>query len=163
METEKLMNIVEETTKVYRKGEFARLRRDAEAKVDVVEIFGYPHTSAAPADGGFDKVDMLFVDVVVYRRKAKERAKELEAILKEYPQPDRLAGGPSYIELAGTLGIEQEHALRLMALGADLGMWRVMDARSLFGADEEEALELAGSGFLMVSGWTPERQKEKVR
>jgi hypothetical protein len=40
-----------------------------------------------------------------------------------------------------------------MALGSVLGFWELVDAKRILGADEATARELAGRGFLMISGY----------
>jgi hypothetical protein len=162
METEKLVEIIEDATKVYRKGPLIDVRK--EKSFEVVEVFDYPHTGMAGQDKNHEKVDMIFVDVVVDRKKAEAYRKDIEGILKQYPEPARLAGGPSYIELAPALGVEQTTALRLMALGSSIGMWQIVDAKRLLRAEDTQARELAGNGFLMISGWKaaePSRGKLK--
>lgn len=156
MNTQKLYDLLKETTQVYRKGSLVEEKNVG--NLHVVEIFGYPHTSTAPNNNKYEKIDMIFVDVLVDKEKAEARKKELETLLAEYPQPDRLAGGPSYIELAPNLGLEQEEALRTMALGKALGFWEIMSGKTL-GLGEKKTLELAGSGFLMISGYKPRGKK----
>ena len=152
MNTQKLYDIIQDSTRVFRKGKAVEQRQVG--NVNVVELFGYDHTSEAPSGDNFDKVDMIFVDVVVDKARAKQYRGELAELLKGYPQPERLAGGPSYIELAPNLGMEQERALRLMALGKVLEMWDVMNAKTL-GMDDATARRMAGQGFLMISGYKP--------
>src|SRR3989344_4002115 len=147
-----LHDIIQDSTRVFRKGEEVEKRRVG--SVDVVEIFGYDHTNQAPLGDNFEKVDMIFVDVVVDRSRATQYREALVEQLRNYPQPERLAGGPSYIELAPNLGMEQEGALRFMALGKTLGMWDIMSAKTL-GMNDEEARQMAGQGFLMISGYKP--------
>ena len=48
----------------------------------------------------------------------------------------------------------QEGALRTMALGKTLGFWDIGSAKS-FGLSDEQALELAGRGLLMITGYNP--------
>jgi hypothetical protein len=76
-----------------------------------------------------------------------------ELLLREYPSPDRLRGGPSYIEIGGELG-SQEIALLLIGPGAILGMWTAITPEQL-GFEGEEAASMAGSGFVMCSGFKP--------
>ena len=152
MNAQKLYDIIQDSTRVLRKGE--EVERRQVGNVDVVELFGYDHTSEAPSGDNFDKVDMIFVDVVVDRARAERYRADLTRILRDYPQPERLVGGPSYIELAPNLEMQQEGALRLMALGKTLGMWDVMSAKTL-GMDDATARQMAGQGFLMISGYKP--------
>ncbi len=152
MDAQKLYDIVKDSTRVFRKGESVEERQVG--NVDVVELFGYDHTSEAPSGDNFDKVDMIFVDVVVDRARAEQYRGALAEQMRAYPQPERLAGGPSYIELAPNMGMEQEGALRVMALGKTLGIWDVMSAKTL-GMDDATARQMAGQGFLMISGYKP--------
>jgi len=152
MNAQKLYDIVQDSTRVFRKGESVETRQVG--NVDVVELFGYDHTNEAPSGDNFDKVDMIFVDVVVDKARAEQYRGALAEQMRAYPQPERLAGGPSYIELAPNMGMQQEGALRVMALGKTLGMWDVMSAKTL-GMDDATAREMAGQGFLMISGYKP--------
>jgi len=153
MNVERLYQILKDSTKVYRKGEEVEVRKVG--NLEVTELFGYGHTSEAPTKDNFDKVDMIFVDVVVDKTKANKYKAEFERILKEYPQPERLAGGPSYIELSPNLELSQEYGLRLMALGKVLGLWDVVSAKTL-GLDDATARQMAGRGFLMITGYKVE-------
>ena len=164
METEKLYKILKETTKVYRKGIIAE---EGDFQIDysvtrvVLELFfGIPYnlTPEAIREKKYKKVDMIFIDVLVDKQKAEERKQQLENVLAEYPQPERLAGGPSYIELSPNCGLEQEGGLRLMALGKVLGLWKIINGKTC-GLNEKEAKELAGRGFLMISGYSPGGRK----
>ncbi|HLC56464.1 MAG TPA: hypothetical protein VJJ23_04480 [Candidatus Nanoarchaeia archaeon] len=151
MQTQKLNQILEQSTHVYRKGEVLEKRQ--EGNVNITEFFGYPHTNEAPVNG-VDKIDMIFIDVVVDKERAEQYRNEITDILRDYPEPERLAGGPSYIELAPNLGMQQEGALRLMALGKSLGLWDILSGKTLK-MNDDEARNLAGSGFLMISGYKP--------
>ena len=153
MTTKTLSDIVSETTRVFRKGEAVEERQEGNLKV--VELFGYESTNKAPSGDNFDKVDMIFIDVVVDKSRAEKYNKDIREQLRKYPQPERLLGGPSYIELAPNLGMGQEGALRLMALGKTLGLWDVMNGKSL-GMSDSEAKQMAGQGFLMISGYKPQ-------
>lgn len=155
MNSQKLYEILEESTKVYRKG--AEIQERNVGNLHVVEIFGYEHTSKAPEDARYEKVDMVFVDVVVDKEKATKRQEELEDILFDYPQPERLAAGPSYIELSPNCGLEQDGGLRLMALGKSLNLWEVISGKT-FGFDEATTRSMAGVGLLMISGYRREKK-----
>jgi len=150
MDLEKLYNIIQDSTEVFRKG--AIIGKNEIENIKVKEIYGYKHTNESPIDENFDKIDMVFVDIVVNKKNAKKYEKDLIAQLNSYPQPDRLASGPSYIELAGAIGIEQEGVLRLMALGKVLELWNIVSGKTI-GIDEATAKEMAGQGFLMISGY----------
>ena len=150
MDSDKLYKIIRKTTRVYRKGE--PVQRKQIGNLKVVELFGYEHTTNVPKADNFEKVDMVFVDVVVDKSQAEKCKDELQRILIEYPQPEKLAGGPSYIELSPNCGLEQDGGLRLMALGKVLGLWDVISGKTL-GMDDTEAREMAGMGLLNISGY----------
>jgi hypothetical protein len=153
IDSERIYKILQETTQVYRKGDLVEQKNIG--NVNVTEIFGYPHSSKSLKDGNYEKVDMIFVDIVVDKDKARKRKDELVSILSEYPEPERLAGGPSYIELAPNLGLEQEGALRTMALGKVLGLWEIVSGKT-FILSNEVTRELAGNGLLMITGYNLE-------
>ena len=142
---EKLIDLICETTAVYRKG--AEVTRRNVNGVDVIEIYGY---DPVPDDGLHFLVDVHFVMVGV-RGVEGETAEKLREALREYPEPERLAGGPSYIELGGVLG-SQELALRLLALGEACKLWKVITPAALH-IEGPQADEMAGSGFVMCSGY----------
>jgi hypothetical protein len=102
-------------------------------------------------------VGVHFFYVIVLMEKARSLREELVQLLLDYPQPDRLRGGPSYIELGGVVG-DQGVALRLCALGEVLGFWKVMTPESM-GFSGEEAQSLAGKGMVMITGFRPEEVK----
>ena len=68
--------------------------------------------------------------------------------------PETLRQGQSYIALGAWIG-SQEIALRLLALGDHLGAWQVITP-GLLGVSGAEADSMAGMGFVMASGYTPE-------
>jgi hypothetical protein len=141
--------LVRLTTKVYRKGEEV-VERDVDDYLHVTEVFGYPHVSEAPPE----IIDMHFFVVAFNMEKPEGELREaLAELLSEYPEPERLKGGPSYIEVGAELG-SQEMAMRLFALGQALGMWKVITPEGL-GIEGEDADRMAGSGFVMMTGWAP--------
>ena len=76
-----------------------------------------------------------------------------QLIESEYPDLERLSGGPSYIELGGVMG-DQDAALRFIGLGELLGMWHVITPKTIIpGLDDESANSMAGQGMVMCSGY----------
>ena len=163
MNLDRLYQILRETTAQLRKGE--EIEGDPQL-VDAVKNFkkgdnvnklpgGSVHIYAMPhesqAKDGIEKVDLHFIVVGVDRAKAEQYKDELVAILKTYPQPERLAGGPSYIEVGGEIG-DQGAAFQLFALGKVLGLWDVITPEKL-GITGPEANQMAGMGFVMMSGF----------
>lgn len=150
MDITKLYQILRETTVQFRKGEIVQERH--KGAIHVTEIFAMPHESEAPDD--MEKVDLHFVVIGVKRSEAEARRADLVELLAQYPQPDRLAGGPSFIEVGARVE-DQGAALCLFALGQTLGLWRVVTPESL-GITGPGADELAGRGMVMISGYTPQ-------
>ena len=114
-----------------------------------VHIYAIPHESQVKS--GIEKVDLHFIVVGVDKAGAEQIKDELIAILKTYPQPERLAGGPSYIEVGGEIG-DQGAAFQLFALGKVLGLWDIITPEK-FGITGPEADQLAGGGFVMITGF----------
>lgn len=158
MNLNRLHEILAETTVQLRKGEeitgtpalVEQIKRGATELTGggVVEIFAMPHQSEAPAT--IEKVDLEFLVVGVDRAKAEPLKDELLALLRTYPQPERLAGGPSYIEVGAEIG-DQGAAFQLFALGKVLGLWDVITPAKL-GMTGDAARDLAGRGFIMITG-----------
>ncbi|MBU2595389.1 hypothetical protein KJ713_00980 [Patescibacteria group bacterium] len=163
MEVERLYQILQATTVQLRKGE--EVEGDPELvevikrgdDVDqmpggTVHIYAMPHESEA--GDGIKKVDCHFITVGVNKAKAEELRGALVDVLKGYPQPDRLAGGSSYIEVGGVIG-DQGAAFQLFALGKVLGLWDIITPATL-GITGSQADQLAGGGLVMMSGYKPE-------
>ncbi len=74
-------------------------------------------------------------------------------LLAEYPSPERLRAGPSYIEIGGELG-DQGLALLLIGLGELTGIWKIATPKSL-GIEGQAANRMMGNGFIMPAGWSP--------
>jgi predicted ATP-grasp superfamily ATP-dependent carboligase len=146
MDLNRLYEILAETTRQYGKGE-AIISNGA-----VTEIFDMPAVADAPTT--IVKVDVVFMIVGVDKAKAEAKRDELVALLADYPEPERLAGGPSYIETGAVIG-DQGAALCLYALGDVLGLWHLIVPATLGITDPEAARKLAGNGFVMMSGFKP--------
>ncbi len=148
MDLNKLYEILRETTVQLRKGDVVTQSKAGDT--NVVTIDAMPHVDEAP-DDGIEKVDCEFLVIGVDRAKAEARRADLVEILDSYPQPDRLAGGPSYIEVGAEIG-DQGAAFQLFALGKVLGLWSVVTPASL-GFRGQEAQAMAGSGLIMITGY----------
>lgn len=146
----KLYDILTETTAQLRKGEVVEEHTE-KSGLHVKEINFMPHKDEAPA--GLERVDVEFIEISVDKTKAEKRRAELIDILDHYPAPDRLAGGPSYIEVGAEIG-DQGAAFQLFALGKVLGLWDVITPATM-GFKGAEARSLAGSGFVMITGYKP--------
>lgn len=143
MDTNRLAQLIGKTTVLLRKG--APVRREG----NVVTIQSMPHEDE-DLDPFTVKVNLTLVSVAVLPVAATHRS-ELIDILRSYPEPERMEGGPSYIEVGGVIG-DQGLALRLFALGHVLKLWRVITPETL-GVDGEEAKTMAGIGYVMINGY----------
>jgi hypothetical protein len=146
MNLEKLYEILRETTGQLRKGEVV------EQKGIATHIYAMPHESEAKPE--IEKVDCCFLVIGVDKQKAEQHREELIEILNTYPDLNRLSQGPSYIEVGGVIG-DQGAAFQLFALGKVLGLWQLITPE-LFGFTGEKALQMAGSGMVMISGYKKE-------
>lgn len=155
----KICSILAEVTQEFRKGE--AVTEKVTGSVRVVDVYMMPHVS--DAHPGLEMVDVWYINVGVDKTKALTRRDELVALLDEWPTEQPLTSGLSYITMGGELG-SQDMALRLIAVGTALGFWRVVSPAFLMaspdkpgGITKEKADELAGGGFVMASGYRPEK------
>lgn len=162
MDIEKLYKILSETTVQLRKGDVLEGtpetvgaikagKKPDEIPGGVVEFYGMPHENEATPE--IEKVDLEFIVVGVDKAKAQEKKAELVALLDAYPDPEQLASGPSYIAVGGTIG-DQGAAFQLFALGKVLGLWDVITPKML-GAEGEQARQMAGAGYIVITGYKP--------
>jgi len=147
MDLDRLYDILRATTVQLRKG--AEIERERVGHLDVTHVWAMPHESEAQPH--VEKVDCELLVIGVDRARAEPLKAELQTILDDYPAPERLAGGPSYIELGAAIG-DQGAAFQLFALGQVLGLWKVITP-TMFGITGAEAKTLAGQGFVMISGY----------
>lgn len=143
MNTNRLYEILQATTVQLRKGEVV------EKDGNVTTINAMPHADEAKPE--VEKVDMEFLVIGVDKTAAEAHRDELVEILKTYPEPERLANGPSYIEVGAVIG-DQGAAFQLFALGKVLELWGVVTPASM-GITGEQAHMMAGQGFIMMTGW----------
>lgn len=163
MDLKKLYEILNETTIQLRKGEVIHGTPelvDAIKSAETPEDFGklpggvmsfdmMPHADEAKPD--LEKIDLHFLTIGVDKQKAEQRRAELVEILKTYPNPDELAGGPSYIAVGAAIG-DQGAAFQLFALGQALNLWDVITPKKL-GLEGALADQAAGVGYIMCTGY----------
>lgn len=161
MNVTRLHQILAETTVQLRKGEVyegtPELVAQAEAGDElkgggVLHVYAMPHTSEAPAS--LERVDLHFVDIGVDKAAAEKHRAEFISILADWPDPETLFGGPSYITVGAEIG-DQGAAFQMFALGKALGLWSVITPKT-FGMEGEQANHAAGMGYIMMSGYRPE-------
>lgn len=146
----RLYEILQETTQEFRKGPEVTTKQVG--IVEVTEVYAMPHVDHAPA--GIEKVDVEFMVVGVDKALAEPLKGELRGIVEKLSD---LAEGPSYIKIGFELG-DQGAALRLFALGKVLGFWDVITPHTL-GFEGERAAEMAGAGYVMISGYRKEHER----
>lgn len=151
MDINRLHEILRETTHPFRKG--AEVIEHDVGKVHVTEIYDMPH-EAEHSSPTLIKIDCHFITVGVDTVKAAFHKREFINLLRDYPQPERLADGPSYIEVGGVIG-DQQAAFQMFALGESLDLWKVITPKTL-GVEGVEADKMAGAGYVMMSGWKDE-------
>lgn len=140
--------VLSETTEVFRKG--PTVTEHQIGTVTVMEVFDMPHEDEAADD--LIKIDVVFMVVGVDKVMALRHKEKIVDFLDNFTWSNPLAVGPSYIAVGGDLG-SQDAALRLFALGQVLDLWKIVSAKTLGITDEAEIRRLAGSGFLMISGY----------
>jgi len=166
MDKRALYKILQETTAIFRKGEVVHGDAELVEAINAAQASGRPFDPdnlpggtvtidmmppiSAAADG-LTMIDVEFMVVGVEPAAAERNRAALTALLDTYPEPERLAGGPSYIEIGAVIG-SQEMAFRLFALGGVLKLWEVITPQRL-GIHGEDASKLAGRGFIMMSGY----------
>lgn len=120
----------------------------------VLEVYAMP-SQTDPLFDKFEKVDLHFVTIAVDKDEAEQQREGLLRILDNWPEPDMLAGGPSYIAVGAVIG-DQGRAFELFALGKVLGIWDVVTPEKL-GLTGDLARQAAGSGFVMCTGYRPSK------
>lgn len=146
---EQLETILAETTQTFRKG--SQYTLEGAGDLLVAHEFNYPHVDDAD-EQKLTLIDTHFVIIGVDVNRAEARRADLLTWLRNYPEPERLAAGISYIEVGGVIG-SQGMAFALFALGEALGLWRVVTPERL-GITGPQADLLAGKGMVMMTGWS---------
>jgi len=163
VQIERLYTILNECSAQFRKGAEiegdpqlveAIKRGDRELPGGVASFYMMP--SVTDATDNLVKVDCHFIVVGVDKDKANERRQDLIDILNEYPNPERLKGGPSYIEVGAEVG-DQGMAFKLFAVGQVLGFWDIITPARM-GITGPMADQMAGQGFVMITGFNPDAQ-----
>jgi hypothetical protein len=152
MNLDRLYEILRHTTVQLRKGDV--VTETKAGPVRVIQIDAMPHESEALPS--LELVDMELLTIGVDKAEAAKHKAELISILDTYPNPARLQGGPSYIEVGAEIG-DQGAAFQLFALGKVLDLWGIITPRTL-GFSGDDAKHMAGTGFIMISGY-PERPR----
>lgn len=102
----------------------------------------------------YEIIDCVLVKIVVHKKKALERKGQLISLLKQYPYPETLRDGPSYIAVGAEIG-DQGATFQLFALGSFLNIWKLVTPVTL-GMEGEEAKKAAGTGWIIITGFKKE-------
>lgn len=156
LDVDRLQEIVEATTTMYRKG--PEVSEDTVGGLTLTEVFTMSHESHMPPQDGetVTHIDVHFAKVAVDLVQARARRAALIRLMRAYPDQEELRSGPNYLVVGAELG-SQELALRLFALGQALHLWMVVTP-ALFGIKGARADEFAGVGFVMLAGYDPNRR-----
>jgi len=163
---EQVKGMLDATTTIFRPDGPATTQEVGDTLVTTHVWIDTPEQSEIRESDEKPVVDMHFFKVQVDKGEAEDWRDIFNDVCLHWP-PDptympanRLAGGPSYIELGSQIGtfMGQQDAMRFMALGKVLGAWDVITPRSLFEAlgqdiDDGTANAMAGQGYVMTSGW----------
>lgn len=141
-----LQKYVQDSTVVFRKGDVIK------ADEHSITIDAFPEQPESK-----QTVDLHFVTVGFTEKAPVLTAQQFYDLIEASAEgdfgtmtTDRLKQGPSYIELGGWLG-DQTLAFRFMALGQLHGLWEIVTPERM-GIPEPAASQLAGSGFIMITG-----------
>ena len=148
MDTPRLYQLLADTTMMLRKGEV--VKREHTGPIEVITVDAMPSVEEIGTRADAKLIDLHFVNVVVYMDEARKIRNELVEMLKTWPS-NRLAAGPSYIEVGAVLG-DQGAAFCLFALGEALDLWTVITPEKL-GMKDDVAARAAGVGYIMISGF----------
>lgn len=155
---DRIKQILSKTTVQCRKqSEMIKERKVGEIKPGVPamiyrEVFDMPTENQLEADN-IAMVDLHFVKVAVQLDIVEDYREEIDKLLLEWPQPDRLAAGLNFLEI-GKLLHNQESALQFMALGEIMGYWEV-SIPTMLGYEGDIANIMASQGHITVTGWKP--------
>ena len=117
---------------------------------NVVELNFMPPLDAMRED--LEKVDMHFFVVGVAKDEAEKYRQEIADWMRSNYTAEELQGEIPYTALGGAIG-DQGLAMRLMALGQVLGLWKVLTPE-VMGIPEPMASEMAGMGFITIANIT---------
>ncbi len=145
MNLSRLHQLLNETTVQLRKGEIVHETPGGGS----ISIDMMPHADEANPD--LQKVDCHFLYVGVDKKIAETSRAEFIEILKSWPEPSVLAGGPSYITVGAEIG-DQGAAFQLFALGKTLGLWDIITPAT-FHLEGGAADHAAGVGYIMITGF----------
>jgi len=131
-----LSEIITDSTVPYDNRPFASIQRDKG-----FVFTSLPHSSTAQAEPNTKMVDLLYIDVKVDLGAAKMYAPILSEIMAHYPSKSELYHGVDPVDFARNCGLDKHEAYRLIALGTEAGIWKLMTPKNSFkGISREEAI-----------------------
>lgn len=147
MDKARLMVVLRDSTCLISKGDSTRRVLPG---IPVL-LWGLMLSAADPEVAQLDQVDCQLITVGVNREQAEKHRAEFIGFLESYPEPKRLADGPTYKHLASIVGDDMT-ALRVFGLGQTLGLWNVVLPNQL-GVDPEIADDAAELGMVVTTGY----------
>lgn len=147
MDMKRLMEALKDSTCLISKGESTRKRL---SKIPSL-LWGLITDQSDPDVEKLECIDCQFITVGVNRTQAEKHRNDFLKFLEEYPDPVRLADGPTYKHMASVVGDEML-ALRVFGLGQTLGIWDVI-LPSQLGVDPVLVEEAADLGLIVTTGY----------
>lgn len=143
-----LAQIIADSTEAYDNRAISLIQRDKMAFTSL------PHTNDAKLAPNERMVDVLYIDVKVNLDIARMYSPMIREIMSNYPHKKALADGIDPVKFARSCGLDKYETYQLLALGAQIGVWKLVTPRSSFSSiSREEAISRYESkGFFYISG-----------
>lgn len=100
--------------------------------------------------------DCHFLKIGVDPKALEKHKSEFIALMDDFPEPQVLQSGPSYIHVGAILG-DQGAAFQMFAFGEAAGLWEIITPAKL-GISGPQANQMAGTGFVMITGYQPNKK-----
>jgi hypothetical protein len=152
MDKQRLMEVLNDSTCIISKGEPTQRKLPGISLL----LWGLMVPMSDARVEALAKVDCQFLTVGVNVEQAEKHRADFMAFLDEYPEPNKLADGPTYKHLASVVGDELT-ALRIFGLGQVLGVWDVLLPNNL-GIPQELVDEAADLGLIVTTGYQSQQQ-----
>lgn len=147
---ERFYEILDQSVILLRKGSIKEEK--TVGGVHVVDVYAMSHRENLRKPEDWDIYDFVLLEAAVNKEQAEKIKTEFENLLKDYPYPERLIEGPSYIEVGASLG-SQDHAFKMFGLGKFYKLWDVITPIKFGLKDPAAARNAAGQGFIMMTGY----------
>lgn len=152
MNKQRLMEVLNDSTCVISKGEPTQRKLPGISLL----LWGLMVPANDSRIDALEKVDCQFLTIGVNKSQAEKHRAEFIAFLEEYPEPTKLADGPTYKHLSTIVG-DDITALRIFGLGQALGIWDVLLPANL-GVPQDLVEEAADLGLIVTTGYQSQHQ-----